>query len=385
MFNNLNLNIKNYVEDSPKFEKLDWWDLPDSVNLSLNRFPKDVKKLGNFVTVRRLKNSNQKENITKNITHIKKETFGNKRFKIKFPILLNNKEYACLYALMISEGSHRTEFSLNVPEEEFHLLFKDCIKNLISEDAMNFIKCDYNKGVLRSRSPARVRYLIPIPPKIPFIILNNKDLARDYLKIAFEAEGSPIFNKKQHKRYIKLSRYVDITSFITKENLPLKKRLYWGTIKKEYPVLFERIKNYPPKILEGEQILLKIHFDIDSKLQLEAIRNNKTGLRCGKIAARWVLLIYANNIDKFIKEISFISERKADKLKEMSKIRGNRPQYYTLNLVKKISDAKGYFYRRDFVKEMNKLGYKNPSCYLWRYYNNGIIERIKKGYYKILF
>jgi len=139
------------------------------------------------------------------------------------------------------------------------------------------------------------------------------------------------------------------------------------------------------KILLLEQILLKQHFDIDSKITLEAIRSNKTSLRCGKISARWVLLIYANNINKFVKEIGFISKRKNKKLEEMKKIRGNNPQYSTLKIIQKITDKRGYFYRKDFIQEMKKLGYKSPSCYLWRFHYKRLIKRIKFGYYKILF
>jgi hypothetical protein len=96
-----------------------------------------------------------------------------------------------------------------------------------------------------------------------------------------------------------------------------------------------------------------------------------------------VLFIYANNIDKFIKEIGFISERKNALLTEMKKIRGNNPQYYTLDVIKSISDNKGYFYRKNFIKEMKGIGYKSPLCYLLRYENKNLIRKIKRGYYQI--
>ncbi|MBU4502140.1 MAG: type IV toxin-antitoxin system AbiEi family antitoxin domain-containing protein, partial [Nanoarchaeota archaeon] len=123
----------------------------------------------------------------------------------------------------------------------------------------------------------------------------------------------------------------------------------------------------------------------DSKLQLEAIKRNKTGLRCGKITARWVLLIYANNVNKFIEQVGFISKRKIAITKDMEKIKGNNPQYSTLKIIKLIQDEKGFFCRKDFIKKMKSIGYKSPSCYLWRYHKKGIIRRIRPGYYKVLF
>ena len=50
-----------------------------------------------------------------------------------------------------------------------------------------------------------------------------------------------------------------------------------------------------------------------------AIRNNKTDTRCGKITARWVLFIYANNIDKFIENIgsTIDGEEKREKFREV--------------------------------------------------------------------
>ncbi len=378
------LKINEYLEKSQKYKRVDWWELSDEIKLKLKNLPKDIKSLGNFITVRRLKKSADKNLISHEIIGIKKELFGKKCFNLHFPINLDNEYYARLYALMISEGSCTTEFSLHVPENEFHELFKESIQNLLSKETADLIKIDKNNGVLRSRAPAIVRKIIPMPETIPYLILKNKELAREYLKVAFEAEGSPIIDKKRYKRYIKLSRYVNVTNFVEKENLPREERIYSGTIKKQYPELFNKIKDYPPETLLGEQVLLKKHFDIDSNLVLEAIRNNKTDLRCGKITARWVLFIYANNIDKYIKEIGFITKEKIIKIEKMKLFKGNRPQYSTLDLIKRI-EKDNHFLRKEFVIEMTKLKYKSPSCYLGRYEKNGLIKRVRKGVYKILF
>ncbi len=381
MFNK-DLNIEGYIESSPNSNTIQWSDLPDSIQLKLKTFPKDIKRLGEFTSIRRLKQSQVHDDITPLITNIRGIS-GHKQFSIRFPVHLNNIHYVRLYSLMVSEGYYKSEFAVNVPELFFHEMFKSSIKGIISEDTSKLITEDYNKGFLRSRAPAILRYIIPVPRYIPRLILENKDFSREYLRIAFEAEGSPIFDKQRHKRYIKLSRYNNISEYISNENLPITKRIYLSEIKTKYPVLFNKIKNYPPNVLLGEQILLKRHFDIDSQLRLEAIRKNSTGFRAGKISARWVLFIYANNIDKFIKDIGFISERKNELLEEMKEIRGNNPQYYTLDVINRISDKKRCFYRRDFIKEMKRIGYKSPSCNLLRYEDKNLIRKIKRGYYQV--
>ncbi len=384
MFKNIDLNFNGYSHNSPKLNRVDWWNLPDYIKLKLDKFPTDIKRRGNFITVKRLRQSKNRKSIAKNIISIKTQMTGTKSFKINFPIALNNKAYTMLYALMTSEGSYRTEFSLNVPEREFHILFKECIRNLLSEEATNLIKSDYNKDFLRSRAPAICRYLIPMPSQIPSLVLKDKNLAREYLKVAFEAEGSPILNKKQHKRYIKISRYVDITPFVSNEKIPLKKRIFISELKEKYSKLFEKIKNHPPKLLSGEQILLKHYFDVDSKLALEAIRKNKTNLRCGKITTRWTLIIYADNINRFIKMIGFISKRKNKICEEMMLIPSRRQQFFTLKIINSIQ-RNNLFLRKDFCREMTKLGYKSPQAYLWRYEKKGLIKRIKVGHYKLIY
>ncbi len=133
----------------------------------------------------------------------------------------------------------------------------------------------------------------------------------------------------------------------------------------------------------GEQLLLKKQFNIDSQLVLEAIRKNKTGFRAGTISVRWVLVIYANNIDKFIEEIGFISERKNAILEQMKQIKGNNPQYYAITIIKRIMNTNNFFYRKDFIKEMTAEGYKSPSCYLNRYLKGKHIIRTRRGVYQL--
>lgn len=363
-------------------DKVDWWDLANTIKLALYKHPKEIKKLGNFTSVKRLKDHPKKESISKEITGIKKDMMGNKKFSISFPIFLDNMYFAQLYALMTSEGSYKTEFSLNVPEIEFHEIFRVCIEKLISKEASDNIIIDKNNNILRSRAPAILRKIIPLPDKIPNVILNDKELAKEYIRVAFEAEGSPIINKS--KRYIKLTRYTDITSFFNIDELPSEKRIYSGTLKKKNIKKYEKIVQYPPNLLLSEQLILKKYFNIESKLVLEAIRKNKTDFRAGKVTARWVLLIYANNIDRFIEKVRFISSNKNKKLFQMKKIRGNNPQYFSLKIIQEVS-KNGYFCRKEFIDKMKKIGYKSPACYLNRYEKKGLIKRIKKGYYKILF
>ncbi|MFH1276643.1 MAG: hypothetical protein ABIH82_06040 [Candidatus Woesearchaeota archaeon] len=376
--------IDNYIKNSPTIKEINWFDLPESSQLLLMVIPEIIKNVGksNFITIKKLKKYfNKSQSLNKTIIGIKKYMSGNEVLRVNFPINLNSKNYAKLYSLMVSEGSTHTEFSLHVPEEHFHQMFKDTIKNLISVDFSSDIRVKKNKGFLRSRAPAKIRHLIPCQEHIPLIILKNKDFAREYLNVAFDAEGSAIFDGK-HKRYIKLSRYVDITNFV-KENLPLQKRIYKTKIKEIYPELFDKIKHRPPKTLLGESILLKEHFGIENKIELEAIKRNKTSLRAGQITARWVLFIYANNVPKFIKEINFISQKKQNKCKEMLKVKTNRPQYSALKLMGKIS-KNDVFLSKTFIEDMKQLGYTSPSKYIWEYKKKGLIAKIEKGKYKLL-
>lgn len=376
--------IENYIKNSPKIKAVDWFDLPAETHFLLKEFPKEVKQIGksNFVSSRRLKNfyGNDKS-LNEKIIGIKKYMRGNKYLEINFPINLKTREYVKLYALMVSEGYTRSEFSIHVPEKYFHDIFKKNIHYLVNSNFANEIRVGLSNGFLRSRAPAKIRHLIPIPKHLPSMILENKEFAREYLRIAFDAEGSAILNEKQHKRYIKLSRYVDITNFV-EEKLPLQKRIFTNKIKDKYPALFEKIKYYPPKTLLGEYILLKKYFGINSKLRLEAIKKNKTSFRAGGTTARWVLFIYADNIDVFIKEINFISEEKRKKCELMTKIKANKPQYSTLQFIEKIS-KNSVVLRKDFISEMKKEGYKSPGCYMHRFEKKGIIKRIGKGKYTI--
>ncbi|OVE74662.1 hypothetical protein BVX95_01660 [archaeon D22] len=374
-------NHLKYIKSASKIDVINWWDISENIKLKLRTYPKEIKKLGDLITVRRLKSISDKGSMNKNICGIKKELGKNTILKLQFPIQLKNMDYVRLYALMTSEGSYNTEFSLNVPEQEFHDIFKESISKLISTSAAEMIKYDYNKGFLRSRAPAILNRLIPFPEMIPNSIMTNKEFAREYLRIAFEAEGSPIYDAGS-KRYIKLSRYCDITDYVS-TNLPIQKRIFVGTLERDYKNLLNKIRDKPPLLLLGEHILLQRHFNIDSNIKLEAIRHNKTGYRAGKISARWVLTIYANNIDKYIEKIGFLSAKKNYILTQMKKIRSNNPQYSTIDVIKSIMNSKYIFKRKKFVSKMHKLGYKSPSAFLWRYEKKGLIRRLDKGIYEL--
>jgi hypothetical protein len=168
MFNK-DLNIDKYIENSPNSDNILWSNLPDLIQLKLTTFPKKLKKLGEFISIRRLKQSRIHDDITPLITNIRGIS-GHKQFSIRFPVRLNNIHYVRLYALMVSEGYYKSEFTVHVPELFFHKMFKNSIKELISEDASKLITKDYNKGFLRSRVPAILRHLIPIPRYIPRLI-----------------------------------------------------------------------------------------------------------------------------------------------------------------------------------------------------------------------
>jgi hypothetical protein len=229
-----------------------------------------------------------------------------------------------------------------------------------------------------------VKYLIPISNRIPRLILDNLDYARDYLKIAFEAEGSPILNSLSHKRYIKLSRNVGVSHlFQSKLNYSIGHRIYAHKLRREYPRIFCRILRNPPDLLLGEYLLLNCLFGIKCSIKFENIRITKTGHRAGEISAKWVLYIYASEINKFIKEIGFITKRKGGILNKMKNMPSRRRQFFAFEIINLVANS-GVFKTSDFAKEMSKLGYKSPRAYLHRYAENGLIENISHGVYKII-
>lgn len=363
--------------------KINWWCLPETTRVFIKELPPIIKHSKECITIRKLlKNLGRDARINKKIQYVKKGISSKENIKINFPIKINCEDYVKLYALMMSEGSTKTEFSLNVPEEFFHKLFEQSLSKLISKEIKNAIKIDFNHNFKRSRAPILLKHIIPFPKNIPKFIINNKNFARVYLKIAFEAEGSPIL--MNNKKWIKLSRNVDITFLINKEEFPTQKRIYKNEIKKNYPLLYNQIIQNPPPLLKDESYMLEELFGIQNKLGLECIRKNKTNFRCGEISARWTLYIYSNNIIKFINDINFISKSKKQKTKKMLTFRSNNPRYSTINVIKEVINKKNIFNRKDFIKKMKSLGYKSPSCYLYRYERMGLIKKIKKSTFKLL-
>jgi hypothetical protein len=217
-------------------------------------------------------------------------------------------------------------------------------------------------------------------------LFNNKDFAREYLRIAFEAEGCPIFNLKKSKKYIKLSRNNSVANLFHDHNLVEGERIFINDIKKYYPKQYEQIIKNPDDLILGEHLLLKYWFDIDSVLTLENIRLNKTGNRKGKISAKWVLYIYSGeDIEKFRDEIGFITKDKKKKCNEMlRKIPSRKKQYTALKVMKKIQ-KENIFLTKEFNREMKKLGYVSPQKFIWDYWKNKkIIDWVKRGEYRLL-
>ena len=286
-----------------------------------------------LITVNKLIDSyRNNKSLNNKIIGIKLSSRGD-LLKLNFPIDLDNESYFKLYALMISEGSIRTEFSLNVPESEFHKIFDECIKRLISKEII--IKKDFNNNFERSRAPAVIRYLIPIKDHLPYNLFSNREFAREYLKIVFEAEGCPIFNLTKSKKYIKLSRNNDVSNLFNKEtSLPEQKRVFIKKIKENYKKQYDQLIKNPPPLILGEYLLLKHCFDVDSSLRLENICLNKIGNRKGKITSQWVIYIYSGeDLKKFNNQIGFISNSKIHKCNEMiEKIPSHNKQYTALNM-----------------------------------------------------
>jgi len=376
-------SFSEYLYKSPKIKQINYWDLPKNICVELSSVPKKVKLRGKSITIKRLISMTEKnKNINKNIKSI---LFlrNSRRLPIRLPLSLNNIDFVNLNSLMVSEGSYKSEFRIHVPEKFFHEIFLKSLSNIFGIQIRKFVNQKTEKNILRSSAPTVIRNILPIEEHIPEIILKNKEYCRRYLQISFEAEGSPIF--KGSKRYISLKRNTSIDSLIkVKLKYPEERRIYIGKVEKDYPKLINKIKDNPPKTLLGEHLMLKEYFDVNSIIKPEAIRINKTNYRCGgKIAVRWALYIYADSVNRFIKEINFISKRKKIITSNMIKIKGNRRQYFSFELMKKIS-KKDIINSSDFVKEMKKLKYVSPRAYISRYLKKGILKKIGRGKYKLL-
>lgn len=372
---------QEYIKNCSSNQEVNWFDLPTSCYLLINNKDEDKQKIK---LIRKLVGTIGKDkNLNREITGIR-ISLKKGILDLKFPINLNQIEYIRLYSLMISEGSFRTEFTLNVPEKEFHQIFKNSIKALISKNII--IKKDLNNNHERSRAPAIIRYLLPFPEHLSLILFNNKEFAREYLKIVFEAEGTPIYDLSRCKKYIKISRNNSVTNLFHIQSLIEGKIIFINGLKKHYPKQYELMMKNPHDLILGEHILLKYWFNIDSVLKLESIRLNKLGNRKGKISAKWVLYIYSGeDIKKFRDEIGFITKKKRKKCNEMlEKIQSRKKQYTALEIMKKIQNE-NIFSAKEFNKEMKKLGYVSPQKFIWDYWKNKkIIERVKRGKYRLL-
>ena len=376
-------SFSEYLYKSPKIRQINYWDLPKNICVTLSPVPKKVKLRGKSITIKKLISMvGRNKRINKNIKSI---LFlrNSRKLPIKLPLSLNSVNFVNLNSLMVSEGSYKSEFRIHVPERFFHEIFLKSLSNIFGMEIRKFIKQKAEKNILRSSAPAIIRNILPIEEHIPEIILKNKEYCRRYLQISFEAEGSPIF--RGSKRYISLKRNTSIGSLIkVKLKYPEERRIYIGKFEKDYPKLINKIRNNPPKTLLGEHLMLKEHFNVDSIIKPEAIRINRTNYRCGgKIAARWALYIYADSVNRFIKEISFISKKKRAIASKMAKVKGYKRQYFSLDIMKKLAKDK-ILESSKFTKEMKKLGYVSPRTYLWRYQNKGILEKIGRGKYKLL-
>jgi len=380
MQNNKIPTFEEYVASAPNKTKIHYWELPPSICVTLHRIPSNLKLHRRSITIGTLVSKfGKNSSIEKYISGI--YNWRRKKYKIDttFPINLNNKEYVIIYAIMVSEGCSKSEFSLHVPENEFHSFLISSLKKLFS-NKIPFTQ-SVNRNVLRTRISNVIKYLIPIPKHIPKVILKNKEFARIYLRFVFEAEGSPILTGS--KRYISMRRSVDVSDILLgKVKYSIGKRIPFGKFKKEYQCLADLVYNKPPPTLVGEHLLLKHYFGINSTIGPECIQINKTP-RIGKITAKWSLFIYADSLERFLNEIGFITCRKKGIAEKMLKVSTRKGKFFAFDIIKKIQ-KNGIFKRSDFIKEMKKYGYKNSQTFLWRYVKKNLIERIDYGIYKII-
>jgi hypothetical protein len=117
MNDELTKQFNEYKENSPAHTSVNWWDLSKGTKIGFKNLPKTVRLRGNTTTIGRLLSIlDKEEHISKDISYLISDIFGQNKLKINFPIELNNEAYVKLFALMASEGSTNSEFTLHVPE-----------------------------------------------------------------------------------------------------------------------------------------------------------------------------------------------------------------------------------------------------------------------------
>jgi hypothetical protein len=125
------------------------------------------------------------------------------------------------------------------------------------------------------------------------------------------------------------------------------------------------------------------HFGVEARIDPEYIRINKTSHRRGRVSVKWTLTIHGENINKFIQQIGFITRVKREKAQKLLKIKSHRSKHFVFKVIQNMSNQ-GVFFRSDFMREMNKLGYVGPQCFLTRYKKEGKIKQLSHGKYRLL-
>jgi len=377
--------IDGYIDNSPNQTIIHYWDLPNGIRVKLTNPPKELTVRGETFTIGKIKRvfGNSAE-IEDKIISIVNWRNHKHEFSVKFPIHLTNEKYVLLYSLMLSEGSSHDEFRIHVPEEEFHAIFQDNLNSFFEHISINQ---SIAKNIKVSKAPECIRHLIPIPRYIPRFILEEKEFARIYLRVAFEAEGHFRYKHLKNEavnRRIKLSRNTGIDSLIAQPlSYNIGERIPFSQIEKDNTNLAKSILNNPCPIILGEAILLKKHFDIDVSLFPEYIRINKTSFRRGKTSVKWTMYLHSINIDRFVNDIGAITERKKQLCELMGKVTLRRPNYNALKIMKQ-SAKNGIFSSREYSSEMLKVGYKFPEVFLSKYKKKNLIRKVDSQHYLLL-
>ncbi|WXG44060.1 MAG: hypothetical protein WED04_08515 [Promethearchaeati archaeon SRVP18_Atabeyarchaeia-1] len=374
---------EEYANTAPNVRRTHYWDLGPSILVGFNRLPEGLQSKTGSISVKKLLGLGGRRKTEDSISYIPVRGVRQKtrKLRIRLPLNLDNLDYVRIYAVMLSEGSFRTEFRLHVPEEVFHGILSSSLRNLLGKQLLHFMHKTKSRNVPRTRFPSAIRYLLPIPERIPRFILHNKEFCREYLRIAFEAEGSPSNSKS--KRYIHLVRTTDVSDFTRELDISVGQKVTFGQLKRTHPKLANLVLANPPPTLLGEHLVLLHHFKIQSTVAPESIRRNKTSLRRGKISAKWSLNIYSEDLPRFAHEIGFLPRNKNSRVTKMLKVRGRRRKLSSFNQVIKHLQRGGIFLTKDFASKMREMGYKSPSAYLSRYKKRGLIESTEVGVYRI--
>ena len=338
--------IKRSIKKAGNLNKL-----TKEINLSYPSFSYALNKKSLFVSVKKLKKLADYLEINYNYFNNKIiETKKGEKISIenpKFPFNLKTKQGAYLLGFIVSDGTiYKDKKARNVCRTKYSSNDQESIDKFIKAIETVFGKVHIQREFIRKNTYLRIGTSIiadsllkvgaPLGNKtknnnyIPWLIRDNQNLRKYYLKAVFTDEGSSYGNKK-YNPYISLTRYNRINNLLTEKEIdklnnvvePLMKENIFPTGHITKSISFPKIKNkiskniYNKLIKEGISNLLldesKLLNEMGIKTNIHITRLSKTPLGFFSLVSTLVIC-RKQSVLKFYKEVGFLLSRKQNKL-----------------------------------------------------------------------